>query len=110
MDLHVRYWDISMDMVTTRYYNSEFLGKAAATDVLENFRKCMSALDENTMLQVSMDGPHVNTSFLSNAKRKDDELSYLILIGTGGLHRMHCSLKHGEKATGWILEKLLYSM
>ena len=50
MDLHVRYWDTSMNMVRIRHYNSEFLGKAAATDVLEKIRKCMSGLDENTML------------------------------------------------------------
>lgn len=112
MDLHVRYWDTSMNIVRTRYYNSEFLGKAAATDILEKFRKCMSGLDENMMLQVSMDGPHVNTSFLSllNAKRKDDDLSLLISIGTCGLHTMHCSFKHGENATGWKLKKLLSSL
>ena len=69
-------------------------------------------LDENKMLQVSLDGPDVNTSFLStlNAKRKDDELSHLISIGTCGLHTMHCSFKHGENATGWNLKKLLSSL
>ena len=112
MGFHVRYWDTSMNMVTTLYYNSGFLGKAAATDVLETFRKWMSGLDGNTILQVSMDGPHVNTSFLStlNAKRKDDELSDLISIRTYGLYIVHCSFNHGEKATGWKLKKLLSSM
>ena len=71
MYLHVRYWDTSMNIVRTRFYNSEFLGKAAATDILERFRKCMSGLDENKMSQVSMDGPHVNTSFLSLEREKE---------------------------------------
>ena len=37
MDLLIRYWDESADMVSTRYYDSTCLGKAATTDVFEKF-------------------------------------------------------------------------
>ena len=38
MDFHVRYWDSVTNTVITRYYSSEFLGKAASKDVLEKFK------------------------------------------------------------------------
>ena len=37
MYLLIRYWHESTDMVSTRYYDSTCLGKAAATDVFEKF-------------------------------------------------------------------------
>ena len=57
MDLHVRYWDSVTNTVIARYYSSEFLGKAASKDVLEKFKKCMTGINEDKLLQVSMDGP-----------------------------------------------------
>ena len=88
------------------------MGKAAATDVLKTFKESVNGLDENKLLQVSMDGPNVNISFLSslNEDRMDRELSHLVAIGTCGLHVLHNSFKHGEKATGWNVKKLLSSM
>ena len=35
MDVLVRFWDSNMNKVSTRYVNSEFLGKSSAIDVLE---------------------------------------------------------------------------
>ena len=112
MDVHVRFWDTSMNVVRTRYYNSKFMRKAAAADVLKTFKDGVKDLDEGKLLQVSMDGPNVNMSFLSalNEDRMDRELSHLISIGSCGLHTVHNSLKHGEKASGWNLEKLLSSI
>ena len=49
MGLHVRYWDSSLEMVKTRYYNSKFLGKAGAVNIIINFRKCINGLEEGTM-------------------------------------------------------------
>ena len=60
MDLHVRY----LDSITTRDYISQFLGKAASKNVLEKFKQCMSGIDRDKLLQVSMNGSDVNTSFL----------------------------------------------
>ena len=38
MDLHVRFWDSTTNSVKTRYFNSHFLGKAAAADILKSFK------------------------------------------------------------------------
>ena len=43
-------------------------------------------------------------------KRKDEELSQLIDLGTCGLHTAHNAFKHGEKASDWQLKKLMSSI
>ena len=74
-------------IVTIWYFNSKFIGKAAAQDIYKKFNKCISELDESKLLQVSSDGPNVNLVFLDllNEHRSDNELSRLINIGTRGL-------------------------
>ena len=88
MDLHVRYCDSVTNTVITRYYSSEFLGKAASKYVLEKFKKCMPGINEDKLLQVSMNGPQVNTSFIAmlNEDRRENELTELVSIGTCSLH------------------------
>ena len=33
IDFHIKFWDNSEDVVATRYYSCEFLGKTSATDI-----------------------------------------------------------------------------
>ena len=54
MDLHVWFWDSTTNSVKTRYFNSQFLGKAATTDILKSFKSCMNGLDKEKLLQVSI--------------------------------------------------------
>ncbi|XP_047143255.1 uncharacterized protein LOC124817348 [Hydra vulgaris] len=112
MDLHVRYWNEESITVCTRYYTSEFMRKAAAPDILNMFKSCMTGLNAEKMFQVSMDGPNVNKLFLEmlNKERHNNELSTLIDIGTCGLHTINGSLQTGAKATDWSLRKLMSSM
>ena len=53
MDLHVWFWDSTTNSVKRRYFNSQFLGKAATTDIL-SFKSCMNGLDKEKLLQVSI--------------------------------------------------------
>ena len=62
MDLHIRFWNEESNTICTRY-TSEFMGKAAASDILKMFKSCMTSLNDEKMLQVSMDGPNVNRPF-----------------------------------------------
>ena len=62
MDLHIRFWNEESNTICTRY-TSEFMGKAAASDILKMFKSCMTSLNDEKMLQVSMDGPYVNRPF-----------------------------------------------
>ena len=52
MDVHTRFWHNSTDILSTRYFNYELLGKAVATDVHAKFEICVSSLDSNKMIQV----------------------------------------------------------
>ena len=72
----------------------------------------MTGINEDKLLQVSMDGPRVNTSFIAmlNEDRRENELTELVSIGTCGLHTVHNSLKHGENASSWKLKKLQSSL
>ena len=112
MDMHVRCWDNNHNYVATRYYHSQFIGKASAKDVFEYFSACLPGISESKLLQVSSDGPNVNLSFLDllEEDRDEKELNQLVHIGTCGLHTLHNSMKHGEKASGWNVKKLLTSL
>jgi hypothetical protein len=112
MDLHIRFWDSNKDVVATRYYSSEFLGKSSANDICSHFEQCLGPLEKEKLIQVSSDGPNVNLLFLKvlAEKRKDEELTQLIDLGTCGLHTAHNAIKHGEKASEWQLKKLMSSM
>ena len=60
---------------------------------------------KNKLLQVSSDGPNMSLLFLKvlTKKRKDEELSQLIDMGTYCLYTAHNAFKHGEKASDWQL-------
>ena len=67
MDMLLRFWNEDTNMVATRYYNSEFLGKAAAVDIHQKFKSFLSSLDSNKMIQVCIrSGMYVWHSFVNN--------------------------------------------
>ena len=111
IDLLIRYWDERADMVSTRYYDSTCLGKAAATDVFENFNDVAKNLEETKFLQVMSDGRNVNKPFLNLLAEtmEEEQHSRLVNLGTCGLHTLHNGFQHGKKASGWEL-KLFNSM
>ena len=51
MDMHIPYWDKSLNTVKTRYNNSQFLEKSAAKDVLKTYKECVNSMDEDKLLQ-----------------------------------------------------------
>ena len=104
MDMHVRYWDNNHNYVATHYYHSEFMGKASAKDVFGSFSACLSGIRESKLLQVSSDGPNVD---LLDEDRNEKELSQPVHIGTCDINTSHNSIKHGAKASGWNVKKLL---
>ena len=48
----LQFWDNSFNNVSTRYYNSDFIGKATAEDVHSKFKLCAKSLDADKMIQV----------------------------------------------------------
>lgn len=114
MDLLIPCWDENADMVSTWYYHSTFLGKAAAIDVFEKFNDIAKNLDETKFLQVASDGPNVNKTFLNLLveTREEEQCSRLVDLGTCQLHTLHNGFQHDKKANGWKLELLnaMYKM
>ena len=88
MDVLVRFWDSNLNKVSTRYVNSEFLGKSSAVDVLQKFEDASFELPKQKCIQISSDGPNVSLNFLDllNEKCRNEHLDELVSIGTGGLH------------------------
>ena len=109
MDLVVRYWGNETNMVKTRYFDSKYLGHAHSVDLLKSFFEALQSLNLNLMLQVAMDGPTVNFSFLQMVKkdRVDNSQNGLMDIGSCFIHSMHNGFKCGAESTDWKLKESL---
>ena len=112
IDVLARYWDVRLNKVNTHYVKSEFMGKAAANDVLAKFEAASSELDRTKFIQVPSDGPNVNLKFLELLceKRQDEDLKKLIFIGTCGLHTVSRAFQNAEQSTDWNVKKILMAM
>jgi len=92
MDMHVRFWDSSANRVANRYLGSSFLGHTAADDLVKGFMSTMKDLNSKRLIQISMDGPNANWSFLEKMKLKlerDPDDAKLLELGSCGLHIVH---------------------
>ena len=63
--MNVIVWYFYRDKVVSQYLESQFLGHAAAKDLLCAFKQGTSKLNPSKMLQGAMDAPNVNFKFLS---------------------------------------------
>lgn len=126
MDIAVRLWDINAEEVSSRYWDSVFLGHTRAVDLKNAFVGSLVGHDKSDrdydvsrknifskLLQVSMDGPVVNWSFLEKLKqeiRECDEDPNLVDCGSCGLHVVHGAFRTGADATGWQLDVVLRNL
>lgn len=104
MDIVIRYWDKQTNCVSSRYFNSAFMGHATAEDILETFQAAIGELAIGKLVQVSMDGPAVNWKFLEAIDThlsKDAKARVLLELGSCGLHVLHGSLQSDHKASSW---------
>ena len=60
MDLVLRFWDTCKNKFQVRYWDSMFLGYAAAADSLKKINDRLAGLDLSKQIQLWMDGPNVN--------------------------------------------------
>ena len=90
------------------------MGKISAKIVFESSSACLSSIGK--LLQMSYGKkrhfPNVNLSFPDRLEEDMNEkkLSQLIHIGSYGLHTLHHSMKHGEEASGWNVNRSDYSL
>lgn len=110
MDFHVRFW--KEDSVVTRYLTSEFMGHCTAEDMGRAFNKVVADLGKRKLLQLSMDGPHVNWKLFNNISQelKQELHQSLLNVGSCGLHVVHGAFKRGAEKSGLSIDKLLSSL
>jgi len=68
------------------------LGHTAADDLVKGFMSTMKDLNSKRLIQISMDGPNANWSFLEKMKLKlerDPDDAKLLELGSCGLHIVH---------------------
>ena len=112
MDLHIQFWDSNKDVVATRHYSSEFLGKSSPNDICSHFKTVYCSIRERKTSSSFSRCTKREFTFSQSPYRnvKDEELNQLIDLGTCGLHTANNAFKHGEKASDWQLKKLMSSM
>ena len=69
-------------------------------------------LDQQNLLQLSMDGPSVNWNVFDivSEKRNENEFEQLLVIGSCSQHVLHGVFRNGVAITKWDLGKILKSM
>ena len=99
MVVMVRYWDDELYNAKVQYLGSSFFGHARNDDLLREFNKITSSLDQKKLFQISMDGPNVNLLFYKKIVMERNEKSFHSLLDTGvcGLHSVNCCVKNGFK-------------
>ena len=112
MDVGVRYWDNTKNIVETRYFDSKFMRRPNADVLLKNLDESISSLNRGQFLQLAMDGPQVNWNVLKLLEDKlvSENLSKKVNIGSCALYFVHGALKIGTKSSEFDTDKILKSM
>ena len=99
MDICIRFWNETTNLVEDRYWDSEFLGHTTNTDLDKSLQEGLNPIDTGKMVQISMDGPSVNLKLLEKIKDKRDEIGHskLIDFGSCNLHVVHGAFKAGSE-------------
>ena len=101
MDVAIRFWNNSKKQSETRYLTSEFLNRPNAENLVNSLSSATKDLDQQNLLQISMDGPSVNWNVLNiiSEKRNENELEQLLVIGPCSQHVLHGVFKNGVTVT-----------
>ena len=96
MDIQVRFWDENSVQAKTHYFDSQFLLRPNANNVLESLTTKIKDLSQEKLIQLSMDGPSTNWSVLNkrSLQCEGDELPPLENLESCGLHVLHGHLRH----------------
>ena len=108
MDLQIRYWNNTQNMVLTRYLDSSFLQRANANNLFDALISSLKDLDPKRLGQLSMDGPSTNWNVLQllHNDREEKEYPFIINILSCSLHVLHGAFKSGmDAAGGWKSSK-----
>ena len=109
MDVLIRFWDNTENVVKTRYFASTFFDHGTAEDLIKNFAGAVGELDKNKLDQISMDGPRVNFKFLRLVRQERQSSLFHNILDTGScnLHSISGGFKTGAESSNWYLHEVL---
>ena len=70
MDVNISYWDSTEHKVKTSYFDSQFLERPNADNLLDSINVSTAKLKEDSFLHLAMDGPNVNWDVLNKLDNK----------------------------------------
>ena len=88
------------------------MGHSSADDIVDAFEKGLQSISIRKILQLSMDGPNVNSKFLEiiNKKLQTTYSKILLNLGSCGLHASHSSIMTGHDAADWSVQQVVKGM
>ena len=112
MDVNVRFFNNTTNMVVTRYLDCNFLERPNADNLFSWIRESISGLSESKFLQLFLDSPSVNWVVLD---KLDDLLvenghTKTVHIGSCVQHTVHGRFQTGIANIGWDKGKILKAM
>lgn len=113
MDVLIRFYDETNHEVTTHYLTSAFLSTASAIDILNAFKASLNSvpIPLSKILQVSMDGPNINWSFMEKLTSEmaidTDNGPAILNMGSCGLHVIHGAFQTGHSTAKWNVNQVL---
>ena len=112
MDIQVHFWDENSVQAKTRYFDSQFLLRPNANNLLESLTTAIKDLSQEKLVQLSIDGQSTNWFVLDKLSLQHEgyELPPLENVGSCGLHMLHGAFKTAFQATDWSLDKILKTM
>ena len=83
MDITVHYWDTKKNIAVTRYFESVFLDRPNASNLLDSLQESTKPLQGEKFLQLGMDGPNVNWNVLDGLDEQLIENGHTKTINIG---------------------------
>ena len=96
MDIRICYWDYKEQMVKTCYFDSQFLERPNADNLLDSIKLSTERLRNESLLNLAMDGPNVSWEILTKLDDKLVEDGYTKTLNVGGCaqHAIHCAFQN----------------
>ena len=111
MDI-VCYWDTKKNIAVTRYFDSAFLDRPNASNLLDSLQESTKPIPDAKISSVSKDDPNVNWNVLDGLDEQLIENGHTktINIGSCAQHIVHGALQNGFCRTDRNIDKVLKSM
>ena len=112
MDVSICYRDDKEQMVRTRYFDSQFLERPNADNLLDSIKLSTERLRNESLLQLAMDGANVNWEVLTKLDDNlvEDGYTKSLNIGSYAQYAIHGAFQNGSVKTGWGLQQILKSI